>query len=247
MSNTRLRDLRAAFTSPVEKRLFAEYGAIFLTKAVPPPTIRFADSAAVEAFQSSLATKSARFGEHDIELQAEALDALVAAAAELTQQELTLSARAADSGRRSYAETVALWRRNVTRGLAHWQELGRLEAARADEVLALETGEQVAAILDMEEREELYCGTFFNRSILYSVAAPGASQHLSLLAFDVAEYRDAAVETALNACGWHRTVIHDLPHFTYLGYTAEELAGLDLQAVTHEYGDFACRYFVPRP
>lgn len=247
--DTRLRDIAASLASPVERRLFAEYGAVFLTMATPPPTVIFPDSPSVEAFQSSLRTQRRRFGDYEMELQAAAMAALLTAADELAAQGLTLSARAADSGRRSYDETVSLWTRNVTRGLAHWLESGqeaeKLNAGRADMIRSLAPVEQVAVILELEEREAIYFGTFFDRSILCSVAAPGASQHLALLAFDVAEYKEAAVEATLNRCGWHRTVVHDLPHFTYLGYATDELPALGLREVKQEYGDFTCRYWVP--
>ena len=241
----RLHDLAALPATPVERRLLAEYGAVLITRATPPPTILFADAREVEEFQLSLPVKRTRLGEYEMELQAEALEALRLAADDTIGQGMSLSARAADSGRRSYEETVSLWSRNVGRGLLHWQELGRVDTARAEWIQSLSPVEQVSVILEMEERDGVYFGTFFNRSILYSVAAPGASQHLSMLAFDVAEYRDAGVEQALNRRGWHRTVLHDLPHFTYLGYGVETLPGLGLRPVVQEYDGFSCRYWLP--
>jgi hypothetical protein len=243
--NNSLRDIAASLTSPVEKRLFVEYGAAFVTKATPPPTIIFADAADVETFQSGLRITAAKIGEHEMELQTQAMTALLAAAEEIEKRGLTLTPRAADSARRSYAATVALWTRNVHRGLEYWQSQGRIDEARAGAILSLTPVEQVAVILQIEDQEQIYFGTFFNRSILYSVAAPGASQHLTMLAFDVNEYREALVETALNEHGWHRTVIHDLPHFTYLGYAKEELPQLGLQPVAQDYGEFTFRYWIP--
>lgn len=242
---TSLLDIASTLSTPVEKRLFAEYGAVWVTQATAPSAIIFADAVEVEAFQASLPISRATIGEYEIELQTVALQALLAARQELEGIGLTLTPRAQDSARRSYEETVGLWRRNVNRGLEHWQAQGRLDGERAALIQALSPVEQVAVILEMEEQEQIYFGTYFNRSILYSVAAPGASQHLSLLAFDVDEYRQGAVETVLNRYGWFRTVIHDLPHFTYLGRREEELPSLGLHSVVLDYGELSLRFWVP--
>jgi hypothetical protein len=240
-----LRDIAASLSSMVEKRLFAEYGALFVTKATPPATIIFANAAEVEAFQASLKITRAKIGDYEMELQAEAMAALLSAANEVERRGGTLTPRAADSARRSYEETVSLWTRNVNRGLKHWQDGGQVEEARALRIQALEPVEQVAVILEIEEQEQIYFGTFFNRSILYSVAAPGASQHLTMLAFDVQEYRAEVVESVLNEYGWHRTVIHDLPHFTYLGYREGELPQLGLKRVTLDSDELTFRFWIP--
>ncbi|HJQ70461.1 MAG TPA: hypothetical protein VKA70_15895 [Blastocatellia bacterium] len=235
----------SSVASAVEARLLAEYGAIFLTTATPPPSIIFRDGAEVERFQSALRTRVRRFGEHNIELQADAMDALAAAADELPANGATLTPRAADSGRRSYDDTVGLWNRNVGRGLDHWLELGKVTADRADSIRQLPPVDQVSVILAMEDDEQIYFGTFFNRSILYSVAAPGASQHLSMLAFDAAEFQDEAVETTLARFGWHRTVVYDFPHFTYLGHDEASLPALGLKQVVRDYDGRSYRFWVP--
>jgi hypothetical protein len=140
---------------------------------------------------------------------------------------------------------VKLWTRNVTRGLVHWESEGRISQESARAIRDLAPVEQIAIILELEEREQLYFGTFLNRSILYSVAAPGASQHLALLAFDVADYKDEVVEQALNHHGWFRTVANDLPHFTYLGHHQDELPELGLKLVSHEYDQRSYRFWIP--
>ena len=214
---TRLAQAFASVSSRVEHRLFSEYGAVFTTASTPPPGVIFADASEVEQFQTSLKVRRARIGDYEIELQSEAMDALCAAAAEIGDGNGRITARASDSGARSYQDTVRLWLRNVTRGLAHWESVGRISADKAEAIRNMPPAGQVAVILDLEETQQLFFGTFFDRSILYSVAAPGASQHLSLLAFDVAEYEDTEVERVLGLHGWYRTVPNDLPHFTYLG------------------------------
>ena len=58
-----------------------------------------------------------------------------------------------------------------------------------------------------------------------SAAVPGASQHLSLLALDIAEYASPGVRQILAKHGWHQTVLEDYSHFTWLGVSEEELSG----------------------
>jgi len=244
--NKRLSNMAASITSPVESRLLREYGAIFLTQATPPSVLIFKDSEEVEAFQSSLSIKSAVLGEHTIELQSIAMDALLAAGEEIKKRGGTISARSQDSGRRSYEDTVKLWTRNVTRGLEHWQSEGCISPEQADQIMRLAPVEQVARILDIEDREQFYFGTFFDKSILYSVAAPGASQHLAMLAFDVAEFEGEMVEQVLGEFGWHRTVLSDVPHFTYLGYRREELSELGLVEARWPYKDRDYMFWIPR-
>jgi hypothetical protein len=157
----------------------------------------------------------------------------------------TISPRAADSGARSYQETVGLWTRNVTRGLDHWQELGRITDEHAKQIRGLPPVEQIALILDLEDSAQIFFGTFFDRSILYSVAAPGASQHLSLLAFDIAEYEDSGVEEELGKHGWYRTVPNDLPHFTYLGLEQDGLPDIGLTRINRAYGERVYGVWIP--
>jgi hypothetical protein len=73
------------------------------------------------------------------------------------------------------------------------------------------------------------------------VAAPGASQHLSMVAFDAAEYRDLRVRRLLARHGWFQTVLSDLPHFTYLGLAEEELPARGLRRVSAD--DYA--FWIP--
>jgi hypothetical protein len=112
-------------------------------------------------------------------------------------------------------------------------------------ILDLSAVDQVSAILTLEDTEQLFFGTFFDRSILYSVAAPGASQHLSMLAFDVAEYEDAETDLVLAAAGWYRTVPNDLPHFTYLGRHESALAGLGLHRIERTDGERVYVFWTP--
>jgi hypothetical protein len=235
-----LKTVLSRIGTAVDLRLFSEYGAVFATRATPPPRLVFSNAAEVEAFQSSLLKMRAQIGDYSVELQAEAMESLLAAACETS-----FSARADDSGGRSYDDTVRLWARNVRRGLEHWLSSGRITRERAEQVLSLSAVEQIEVILKMEDEEHLWFGTFFDRSILYSVAAPGASQHLSLLAFDVAPYDDEIVEQTLGRHGWFRTVPNDLPHFTYLGYDRDHLPELGLRLTERVYGEKQYGFWVP--
>src|ERR1041384_7700078 len=89
-----LKAMAEGLASPVERRLFAEYGALFVTTATPPPTIIFADAAEVEAFQSPLPVSRARIGDYEISLQSEAMGALIRAASEMNDHEGQITARA---------------------------------------------------------------------------------------------------------------------------------------------------------
>lgn len=71
-----------------------------------------------------------------------------------------------------------------------------------------------------------------SKSILYSVAVPGASQHNFLLALDVQQFGNAQVRAILAENGWFQTVKSDLPHFTYLGLKESELPAHGLKSVT---------------
>jgi len=59
-------------------------------------------------------------------------------------------------------------------------------------------------------------------AILGVVAPPGASQHLWGLAIDLQVYSQAQRQ-ALNKNGWFQTVENDVPHWTYVGLTEENL------------------------
>jgi len=240
-----LQKIFISATSPVEQRLFVEYGAIFATRATPPTQIIFMDSSQVDVFQSLLTVSRAVFGEYEIELQAKAMSALINARDEIAAFAGSLSARAADAGSRSYEETVRLWKRNVEKGIEHWHKLGRLTSAQATTIRELSPAQQVAEVLKLEGEAKIFFGTFFDKSILYSVAAPGASQHLSKLAFDVAEYESEEVKTVLGQHGWYRTVPNDLPHFTYLGLREGEMLECGLKRIERIYSAQVYDFWIP--
>ena len=218
---------------PCARRLLSEYGAMFVAAdsvAVPPVCV-FRDEGEVSSFQQRAGTRAADFDGATIELQPAALDALLRARADARREGLDITPRdGSEAARRDFADTVRLWESRVRPALAHWLGAGRVSEDEAAHLHSLSLKDQLARVLELES-----CGCFFSKdfskSILQSVAAPGASQHLALLAFDVVEFTDARVRSILARHGWFRTVRNDLPHFTFLGSAESELPGLGLKRV----------------
>lgn len=222
--------------SELGKRLLAAYGAVFVARggAVPPPVIVFPDEESVTRWQKGLRTARERMGGIEVELQSPALNALLEARAEARKRKLIISPRARDAARRSYEQTVELWKGRVDRGLARWVRRRQLTRTEANRLRRLSPAEQAPAILALEEKG-LYFGSGPSKAILSSVAAPGSSQHLSMLAFDVNENWSPGVRAILARHGWFQTVVGDRPHFTFLGVDEAELPSLGLKKVV-QYG-----------
>jgi hypothetical protein len=218
----------------VGNRVLADYGAVFVARggAQPPPSVVFADEHAVTEWQSSVKQERADFGGINVELQSSAMKALLEARDEAQKANLNITPRGTDAARRTYAETVKLWQSRVNPGLNHWVEEGRLPREDAAHIRGLSPHDQIPEILRLEA-DGLYFSTDFSKSILYSVAAPGTSQHISMLAFDVKEYDNAKVRAILASHGWFQTVSSDMPHFTFLGVKEDELPSLGLKEVTN--------------
>jgi hypothetical protein len=216
---------------PVARRLLAEYGAMFLaeTDVLVPPVCVFRSATEVEEFQRRSQSRATMIGDTVIELQSAALLALEHARGAALAAGLDITPRGgAEAARRSYEDTLRLWTSRVEPALAHWLAQDCLPAEEAERVRALAPAEQIAAVLTLEARG-LFCSKDFAKSILYSVAAPGASQHLAMLAFDVTEFTNAEVRAMLARHGWFQTVQSDLPHFTFLGVHEKELPDLGLR------------------
>ncbi len=219
-------------TDSVERTLLHEYGSMFVAQGVTVPRkIVFRDEADVSAFQATLKTASETVGGIPLELQAAAMDDLRKAIDEARSRGLSITPRDVDSARRSYDETVGLWKSRVDPALKHWVANGRMTQGQADRIATMSPFEQVAEILKLEENG-IYFAKDLSKSIIYSVAPPGTSQHLSMLALDVKENEDAKVRSILAEHKWFQTVVSDLPHFTYLGVEESELPALGLKKVT---------------
>lgn len=219
-------------TDEIGTRILKEYGAIFIARggAKPPITVIFRDESAVSTFQNSLDRSTETVGGISIELQAAAMDALRKAISEASRLGKKITPRGADSARRDYSGTIELWKSRVDPGLAHWTGKGRISAVDSSRIKTLSPFEQVTEILRLES-QGMYFAKDLSKSIIYSVAPPGTSQHLSMLAIDITEHNDAAVREIMAKNGWHQTVVSDLPHFTYLGVPDSELLGLGLKKV----------------
>ena len=224
------------------RTLFKEYGAVFVARGgvIPPKTVVFKDSADVSSFQSTLKTASETIGGFQLELQNQAMKALREAINDAKSQNLTINPRDKDSAKRTYNETIELWASRVDPALKHWVELGKITQADADRIKSLSPYEQVSEVFKLETKG-IWFAKDLSKSIIYSVAPPGTSQHLSMLALDVSEYDNEKVRAVLANHGWYQTVRSDLPHFTYLGVPESELPGLGLKLVTEN----GRRFWVP--
>jgi hypothetical protein len=218
----------------VGQRVLSDYGAVLVARggAQPPPTVVFADEPATSRWQSSVKSTRADIGGTSVELQSPAMKALMEARDEARATKLDITPRGTDAARRSYTETVKLWQSRVNPGLTHWAKDGRLTQEEAARIRALSPRDQIPEILRLEA-DGLYFSTDFSKSILYSVAAPGTSQHISMLAFDVKEYENPTVRSILARHGWFQTVSSDMPHFTFLGVTEDQLPSLGLKKTTN--------------
>lgn len=217
-------------TDDVGRRIMREYGAVFVARGgvTPPPTAVFRDESAVSSFQSSV-SKASELG---IELQTAAMNKLKEAIAEAKQSNQKITPNGgAEAGRRSYAKTVELWASRVNPGLSHWVSKGKLQQSEANRIKALSPTDQIAEIFKLEEKGMFFAKTL-DKTIMYSVAPPGTSQHLSMLALDVAENANPKVREILAKHGWFQTVVSDLPHFTFLGVKESELPSLGLKKKT---------------
>ena len=227
-----------AATSEAELLLLKEYGAMFSAQDVKLPSrIFFKDEADVTEFQRAAGEKRKTIAKIAVTLQSAALDALTRAVSEAEREGLSITPRGADASKRSYQQTVNLWASRVEPGLNHWVAKGRITGQEAAKIRSLPPSEQIPEILRLEKK-----GIFFakslNKSIIFSVAPPGGSQHLSMLALDVAEFDDADVRAILARHCWFQTVVSDLPHFTFLGAPEEKLPSLGLQKVVDSGRNF---------
>jgi hypothetical protein len=209
----------------VARRVLEDYGAMFVAnkKVTPPPVCVFTSDAQVNEFQERAGYTSEQFGFDAVELQPEAMKALLKAREEAQKENLDITPRdGAEAARRSYEDSLQLWQTRFLPALDYWLSQGRLTESQVTRLKSLPLRDQIAEVLELEE-SGIYFSKDLSKSILYSIAAPGTSQHIAMLAFDVNEFNNPRVREILAKHGWFQTVLSDLPHFTYLGLKEKDL------------------------
>src|SRR6185369_14669030 len=205
-------------SDPVSRRILEEYGAIFVAdkKVKPPPVCVFTTEEQVTRFQDAAGFAAQVIGFDEVELQPEALKQLNKARAEAQKEGLDITPRdGAEAARRNYEDSVRLWNSRFEPALDYWLGQGRLTAEEVERLKSLPLSQQVAEVLELE-KNGIYFSKDLSKSILYSIAAPGTSQHIAMLAFDVNEFENPRVREIMAKHGWFQTVLSDLPHFTFL-------------------------------
>jgi hypothetical protein len=220
-------------SDPVARRVLEDYGAMFLAnkKVTPPPVCVFTSEEQVSRFQEDAGYLTETVADADIELQPEAMKALLKAREEAQKEDLDITPRdGAEAARRSYEDSLRLWDTRFLPALDYWLAQGRLSAEQVARLRSLPLHNQVAEVLELE-RTGIFFSKDLSKSILYSIAAPGTSQHIAMLAFDVNEFDNARVREILAKYGWFQTVLSDLPHFTFLGRKEKDLPKHGLRSV----------------
>jgi hypothetical protein len=189
----------------------------------PPPVCIFTNEEEVTKFQEQVGFTNEVIGDDEIELQPEAMKELFKAREEAQREGLDITPRdGAEAARRNYDDSLRLWNSRFFPALEYWLSQGRLNSEQVAHLRSLPLAEQVAEVLELE-KAGIYFSKDLSKSILYSIAAPGTSQHIAMLAFDVNEFENARVREIMGRHGWFQTVLSDLPHFTFLGLKEKDL------------------------
>jgi hypothetical protein len=218
---------------PTARRILEEYGAVFIAKkeVTLPSVCFFSSDEEVTAFQNRAGIAQTTINDTVIELQPAAMKAYLKARDKALDEGLDITPRdGSEAARRSYSNSLSLWNTRFMPALDYWISQGRLSQEEADRLKKLSLKEQITAVLELE-KQGIYFSKDFSKSILYSIAAPGSSQHLAMLALDVTEFQNPRVREILAEHGWFQTVLSDLPHFTYLGLKEKDLQKHGLKSV----------------
>jgi hypothetical protein len=218
---------------PVARRILEEYGAVFVAdkKVKPPPVCVFTTEEQVTKFQEDAGFKAEYIAYDYVELQPEALKHLLKAREEAQKEGLDITPRdGAEAARRNYEDSVRLWNSRFEPALDYWLSQGRLSAEQVNRLRGLPLSQQIAEVLELE-KAGIYFSKDLSKSILYSIAAPGTSQHIHMLAFDVNEFENPRIREIMQKHGWFQTVLSDLPHFTFLGLKEKDLPKHGLRSV----------------
>lgn len=221
----------------VFKKVLEEYGAFLVGKdVVMPPTCLFETPEEVNKFQGRLIADheivTVRICNKDYAFQKNAglsiINILLPSLARIGIVAKDLPRRTTDNDREELTcgrEIISLnkdWAsRNFEKTSENWKH------QRCKTLRPCPQVETTESIISGEISTNQYRGNFIeseglNKPIMRSVAVPGASQHISLLAFDLNNnICNSQVIEKLAEAGWFRTVIDDDCHFTYLGWTNE--------------------------
>lgn len=223
-SNRVLTKICPVDTDSTARRIFSEYGAIFVSNngGILPEKCIFETEEEVVAFQSKAKPQIEVLDGVRIELQSPAMRALIDARKDAAAEGLRITPRGTLAGKRSFQQTLSLWNQRFLPALNYWVAKRKISRKDAEAVRKMVTTEQVAKVLEWEDRG-MFFSKDFRKSILHSVSAPGASQHIFMLALDVQQFSDRRVRDILAKHGWYQTVKSDFPHFTYLGVKENEL------------------------
>lgn len=216
------------------RTIFADYGAIFVSNSeiTLPSRCIFETDGEVQAFQDQASARTEMIGGVRITLQEPAMNALLKARKQALAKGLNITARGGSlAATRSFYDTVRLWNSRLNPGLAHWVARGKIKRAEAEAIKNSPIPVQIAKVLEWE-RNGIWFSKDLSKSILYSVAAPGASQHVFMVALDINQFANKDVRSILAQHGWFQTVNSDLPHFTYLGQSEDDLPAFGLKSVT---------------
>ena len=230
-SKTNLKKICPIDTDATSERIFKEYGAIFVSSGTMlPEKCIYTSDAELQDYQVRVKSETVNIGGVQIQLQKPAMEALLKAQKEAAQRNLQITPRGSSiAATRSFQETLRLWNSRFLPGLNYWIGRQKITPKQAAEVKNAGIREQIKQVLEWENKG-LFFSKDFSKSILVSVAAPGASQHNFMLAFDVKQFADKEVRKILAANGWFQTVKSDVPHFTYLGVKESELPALGLKS-----------------
>lgn len=220
-----LKDICDIEADAIAARVFREYGAMFAASNIVifPPTCIFESGDDLAAFHKTLKIKSTAVNGVIIELQEAAMNALNSALSDARSRGLRITPLdGVIAGKRNYADTVRIWNSRFIPALDYWVAKGKISHADANVAFLMPVRQQVMRVVEWEARG-IYFSTSRTRTIFSSAAPPGASQHLSLLAFDIEQSGNRTVREILNRNGWYQTVLNDTPHFTFLGLPETEL------------------------
>jgi hypothetical protein len=221
------------FNDPVARRVLEDYGAMYIAdkKVEPPPKCVFTSEDQVTNFQNHAGYVTEKVGYDECELQPEAMKQLLKAREDALKEALDITPRdGAEAARRNYEDSVRLWKTRFEPALDYWLGQQRLTIEQVARLKSLPLGQQIAEVLELE-KEGIFFSKDLSKSILYSIAAPGTSQHIAMLAFDVNEFENPRVREILAEHGWFQTVLSDLPHFTFLGLKEKDLPKHGLKSV----------------